>query len=37
MQINEPMKKVNWLFVIILIIGMPLIVVLLIMLNMIPV
>jgi len=37
MQTREPRKRVNWIFVISLIIGIPLIVVLLIMFNIIPV
>lgn len=37
MQTREPEKRVNWLFVITLIIGLPLIVFLLIMFNIIPV
>jgi len=37
MQTHEPRKRVNWIFVISLIIGIPLIVVLLIMFNVIPV
>jgi hypothetical protein len=37
MQTHEPRKRVNWLFVITLIIGVPLIIVVLIIFNLIPV
>jgi len=37
MQTHAPKKRVNWLFVVTLIIGIPLIIVLIIMFNIIPV